>query len=328
VGVRGSHDAQVSAPGSLTVSAKKLFEIVRELPDEPLQLASTANSYLEIQCPRSRFVLAGTAGDEYPTLPSASPKAMVRIQASLLSGMIERAMYAASADETRYNLNGVYFEVLPDTGKIRMVATDGHRLAYLDRVIALGTRVEAAAVEAIQGTAQPAGEGDASRPAALRVSLVATTRAGAVDEKRPCAVVFVDTPHDLAPAKPQRLANAQPCVEQEQHEHERGRAFRFGLGHEPRNLLGLLDRPDVAAGVGLGATSLRPCSPTQFLTERLHRVRSDEPQVLRIAEDRGEHVEVVTPCRGRAAWDRAAGAGGTVGTDGGRITSPGRVATT
>jgi DNA polymerase-3 subunit beta len=136
VGVRGSHDAEVSAPGSLTVSAKKLFEIVRELPDEPLQLASTPNSYLEIQCPRSRFVLAGTAGDEYPTLPSPSPKAMVRIQAALLSAMIERTMYAASADETRYNLNGVYFEVLRDTGKIRLVATDGHRLAYVDRVIA------------------------------------------------------------------------------------------------------------------------------------------------------------------------------------------------
>jgi len=136
VGVRGSHDAQVSAAGSLTVSAKKLFEIVRELPDEPLQLAGTPNSYLEIQCPRSRFVLAGTAGDEYPTLTSPSPKAMVRIQAALLSAMIERTMYAASADETRYNLNGVYFEVLRDTGKIRLVATDGHRLAYVDRVIA------------------------------------------------------------------------------------------------------------------------------------------------------------------------------------------------
>jgi DNA polymerase-3 subunit beta len=136
VGIRGSHDADVQTPGSLTVSAKKLFEIVRELPDEPLHLQSTANSYLEVQCARSRFVLAGTAGEEYPTLPVASPKGLVRIQAAVLSMMIERTMYAASADETRYNLNGVYFEVLPETGKIRMVATDGHRLAYVDRVVA------------------------------------------------------------------------------------------------------------------------------------------------------------------------------------------------
>jgi DNA polymerase-3 subunit beta len=51
----------------------------------------------------------------------------------LLGQMIERTMYAASADETRYNLNGVFVEFLPDTGKLRMVATDGHRLAYVDR---------------------------------------------------------------------------------------------------------------------------------------------------------------------------------------------------
>jgi DNA polymerase-3 subunit beta len=60
---------------------------------------------------------------------------MVRLQAAVLSQMIERTMYAASLDETRYNLNGVYFEVLPSDGKLRMVATDGHRLALVDRAI-------------------------------------------------------------------------------------------------------------------------------------------------------------------------------------------------
>jgi DNA polymerase-3 subunit beta len=54
--------------------------------------------------------------------------------------MIERTLYAASGDETRYNLNGVYVEYLADSGKLRMVATDGHRLAYVDR--ALGAEFE------------------------------------------------------------------------------------------------------------------------------------------------------------------------------------------
>ncbi len=49
--------------------------------------------------------------------------------------MIERTIYAASADETRYNLNGVYVEQLADSGKTRMVATDGHRLAIVDRLL-------------------------------------------------------------------------------------------------------------------------------------------------------------------------------------------------
>jgi hypothetical protein len=52
--------------------------------------------------------------------------------------MIERTMYAASTDETRYNLNGVYVERLAETGKLRMVATDGHRLAYVDRALGDG----------------------------------------------------------------------------------------------------------------------------------------------------------------------------------------------
>lgn len=135
VGVRSQHPADVAAAGGLTVSAKKLFEIVRELPDEKIELEGTANSYLEIRCNRSRFTLAGTAAEEYPTLPEFSPEKTVPLPAAVLSAMIECTMYAASVDETRYNLNGVYFEVLGDRSEIRMVATDGHRLACVDRPI-------------------------------------------------------------------------------------------------------------------------------------------------------------------------------------------------
>ncbi len=135
VGIRSLHPAKVTQAGGLTVSAKKLFEIIRELPDEQINLEAAPNSYLEIRCHRSRFTLAGTAAEEYPTLPEFSPEKTVPISASVLSAMIERTIYAASVDETRYNLNGVYFEVLAESGEIRLVATDGHRLACVDRVI-------------------------------------------------------------------------------------------------------------------------------------------------------------------------------------------------
>ena len=135
VGVRGSHPARVAKPGAVTVSARKLYDIVRELPDEPIQLDASAQSYIELRCGRSRFNLAGAAAEEYPTLPAFSPGQLIRLQAAVLSQMIERTMYAASLDETRYNLNGVYFEVSPGDGKLRMVATDGHRLALVDRTI-------------------------------------------------------------------------------------------------------------------------------------------------------------------------------------------------
>ncbi len=141
VGIRGSHPADVEKDGSLTVSAKKLFELARELPDEPISLEATPNCYLSIRCAQASFTLAGTSPEEYPTLPNFSPSRTVVVQAPVLSAMIERTMYAASADETRYNLNGVFLEVLPDSSRIRMVATDGHRLAYVDR--ALGDDLEA-----------------------------------------------------------------------------------------------------------------------------------------------------------------------------------------
>lgn len=135
VGIRGFQSAKVLKDGAISVSARKFYDIVRELANESVHLETTSNNYLEIHCGRARFSLAGTDAEEYPSLPEFSPGKLVRLQAAILSEMIERTIYAASLDETRYNLNGVYFEVLEDQEKIRMVATDGHRLALVDRAI-------------------------------------------------------------------------------------------------------------------------------------------------------------------------------------------------
>ena len=97
VGIRALQSIEMEKAGALTVAAKKFFEIVRELPDEKVLLESTANSYLDIRCGRSHFTLAGTAPEEYPTLPEFSPEQTVSLPSELLSGMIERTMYAASA---------------------------------------------------------------------------------------------------------------------------------------------------------------------------------------------------------------------------------------
>lgn len=136
VGVRSRHPCEVTEAGELTVSAKKLYEILRELPDEKLEMEASSDSYLTLDCARTHFTLAGNAAEEYPTLPQVAVEKMVPIQAAVLSDMIARTMYAASVDETRYNLNGVYLEERADVGKLRMVATDGHRLAYVDRLLA------------------------------------------------------------------------------------------------------------------------------------------------------------------------------------------------
>jgi DNA polymerase-3 subunit beta len=133
VGIRSSHPAEVKKAGSVTAAAKKLYEIVRELPEEDVAIEATDDAHIAIRCARANFTLAGSAAQEYPTLPTASPGSTARVQAVVLSQMIERTMYAASLDETRYNLNGVFVEQIAESGKLRMVATDGHRLAYVDR---------------------------------------------------------------------------------------------------------------------------------------------------------------------------------------------------
>jgi DNA polymerase-3 subunit beta len=140
VGIRGSQPADVTEPGSITVSAKKLFEIIRELPDEPVSIEVSSDAYLDIRCARAQFTLAGSSAEEYPSLPSISPAKTATVPAVLLGEMIEKTMYAACTDETRYNLNGVFLEHLLETDKLRMVATDGHRLAYVDR--SLGAPLE------------------------------------------------------------------------------------------------------------------------------------------------------------------------------------------
>jgi len=147
VAIRGSQPAQVEKAGRVTASAKKLYEIVRELPDEAVRIEATADSYLTIRCARAEFTLAGASAEEYPTLPSLAVDQLVTVQAPVFAQMIERTMYAASGDETRYNLNGVFLEFLSDSQKVRMVATDGHRLAYVDR--SLGSEIQGLATGVI-----------------------------------------------------------------------------------------------------------------------------------------------------------------------------------
>ena len=90
VGIQSLHSSDVGKPGGLTVSAKKFYEIVCELPDELVELEATKNSFLGIRCARVNFTLAGTAAEEYPTLPSFTPEKTVPVQAAVLSTMIER----------------------------------------------------------------------------------------------------------------------------------------------------------------------------------------------------------------------------------------------
>jgi DNA polymerase-3 subunit beta len=135
--------------GSTTVNAKVFSDIVRELPDGEVRLVLLEGERLEVHAKGAKFKIIGVSADEYPTLPGLSCEANDKIGAGLLLEMINRTLYAVSFDETRFNLNGVCFEPFdgaqaksPKGAKkdskgahLRMVATDGHRLAIATRPI-------------------------------------------------------------------------------------------------------------------------------------------------------------------------------------------------
>jgi DNA polymerase-3 subunit beta len=136
VGVRSQHPADVSSPRRPDRLGE---EALRNRPRAPgREDRARGDDQLVSRDPlqpQSIHPRRHPPAEEYPTLPEFSPEKTVPMPAAILSAMIESTMYAASVDETRYNLNGVYFEVLGDQGDIRMVATDGHRLACVDRKI-------------------------------------------------------------------------------------------------------------------------------------------------------------------------------------------------
>ena len=127
IGIRMKVEGAITEEGTITVSAKKLGDIVKELPnDKPVNLATTANDRVEITCGDGVYKIIGMPGDEFPQLPSVEGNA-VSIGGETLRDILQKTEFAASTEEVRYFLNGLYFNFLAE--KTEVVATDGKRLA-------------------------------------------------------------------------------------------------------------------------------------------------------------------------------------------------------
>jgi DNA polymerase III subunit beta len=135
VGLVSEHPAEVTKQGSIAVSARTLFDIVQNVPEAHLTVRKLPNHHAEIVSGSSQFKIVGMSPEEYPKLPKEDDVPQVAIPGAILLEMIRKTAFAISSDETRYILNGVYFEPRPD-GCVRMVATDGHRLALVEREMA------------------------------------------------------------------------------------------------------------------------------------------------------------------------------------------------
>ncbi|MCY3773174.1 MAG: DNA polymerase III subunit beta [Gemmatimonadetes bacterium] len=118
--------SQVTEAGSITVPGRKFAEMVRELPDAPVEIEVDGVKVV-IRCDRGVFRLVGIDKEEYPALPDVPTEQTVTIPASSLQRLIRKTVYAVSKDETHPSLWGAYLSIVK--GAVRMVATDAHRLA-------------------------------------------------------------------------------------------------------------------------------------------------------------------------------------------------------
>src|SRR5436190_24126733 len=128
--------ADVESPGAVTIPAKKLADIARELPPSPVKIGAIGEQRITLECGRSRFKLLGLPRDEFPSFPSVRFSESWRVRSGELQKLISHTSFAVSTEESRPILNGVLWELRPE--RMRMVATNGHRLAKMEIALKSG----------------------------------------------------------------------------------------------------------------------------------------------------------------------------------------------
>jgi DNA polymerase-3 subunit beta len=132
MGVKHYMQAEVESDGSITIPAKKFSDILHSLPDgQEVELSVDAGGKVQLKCGRSRFGIIGAPKSEYPILPEFNKQNAFEVPAGIIGDMIKKTIFAASSDETRHVLNGVFWSA--KKGNLEMVATDGRRLSIAGR---------------------------------------------------------------------------------------------------------------------------------------------------------------------------------------------------
>lgn len=135
LGIRCRIKAEVKDGGSVTLPVKRLATIVRELPNVDVSFDANANQQVKIASGGSNFRIMGLGAEEFPKLPDSGDDKSYTLEQGELATMLSNVSYAQSTDETRYILNGVYFNF--KDGKLALVATDGRRLALVSKEMAV-----------------------------------------------------------------------------------------------------------------------------------------------------------------------------------------------
>lgn len=132
VGIKSKYDAKIIKEGKITLSAKKLFEIIKELPEQDIYFSSKSNFWVEIKCGKSIFNLVGLSPEEFPNFPEINANKN-NFDKNLITEMIEKTIFSISNDETKFNLTGIYIKYDNENNEIIFVSTDGHRLSLIKK---------------------------------------------------------------------------------------------------------------------------------------------------------------------------------------------------
>jgi DNA polymerase-3 subunit beta len=128
MGVKHYLKAEIENNGSITIPAKKFSDILHSLPEEDeVHLSVDSSGKISLKCGKSRFGSIGTPKSEYPVLPDFNKASAFEVPTATIGEMVKRIIFASSSDETKHNLNGVFWAT--KNGVLEMVATDGRRLA-------------------------------------------------------------------------------------------------------------------------------------------------------------------------------------------------------
>ena len=125
------YQAEVVRTGEITLSARKLFEIIREIQGEVLHIVLNDSNWINVECDKTHFRIPGISAEDYPNIFEHEEVIFFKIKGEILLDMINKTFFAMSTEENRVNLNGTLFETEKNEGHllVKMVATDGHRLA-------------------------------------------------------------------------------------------------------------------------------------------------------------------------------------------------------
>ena len=132
VGVKSFYSSNIKKAGKVTISAKKIFEIIKELPNKEISFSVKENFWVEIKCGKSVFNLVGLSAEEFPKFPEIRNINKNEMNSLVFKEMIDKTIFSVSNDETKYNLTGIYFKA-EDNNILSMVSTDGHRLSMIKK---------------------------------------------------------------------------------------------------------------------------------------------------------------------------------------------------